>query len=138
LRLYVDTSALVKLLIREPESPRVHELWLGASSRFSAKLIYVEARSALARARRVGRLTPRQHGRTTRELDDLLRDLVLIEITDNLVRAAGEIAERHRLRAYDAIHLAASMSFDDANLVVATWDAELRRSVIEAGLALAA
>jgi hypothetical protein len=138
LRLYIDTSALVKLLVREAESERVEELWLEAARRFSSSLVHVEARSALARARRVKRLTQHQYAHAKRELDDLVTELDLIEVTAVLVRHAGEIAERYRLRAYDAIHLASSLALDEADLVVATWDAELRRVIPEAGLALAA
>ena len=137
MRLYVDTSALVKLLVREPESERVQHLWLSAARRFSSRLVYVEARSALARALRGGRLTQRQHTRAIRDLDDLLAEIDFVEVTEALVSEAGEIAERHRLRAYDAVHLAASLALDEVALVVATWDVELRRAVPEAGLALA-
>ena len=91
MRLYVDTSALVKLLIREPESERAHELWVAAARRFSSTLAHVESRSALARARHAGRLTSRQHARTKHELENLLAEIDLVEVTPDLARAAGEI-----------------------------------------------
>jgi predicted nucleic acid-binding protein len=71
-------------------------------------------------------------------LESLLAEIDLVEVTPDLARAAGEIAERHSLRAYDAMHLASSLSLDEVGLVVVTWDAELRRAVPEAGLTLAA
>lgn len=45
----------------------------------------------------------------------------MVEITDAVVRRAGALAERHDLRAYDAIQLAAAL--------------ELRRSGIEVAFA---
>jgi len=42
-----------------------------------------------------------------------------------LARAAGELAERHALRGYDAVHLASAIAIDDPNLVMATWDRDL-------------
>lgn len=42
-----------------------------------------------------------------------------------LARTAGELAERHALRGYDAVHLASAIAIDDPDLVMATWDRDL-------------
>jgi predicted nucleic acid-binding protein len=76
-----------------------------------------------------------------RRLRDVLESLVprldLIELRPPLVGLAGDLAEHHRLRAGDAIHLASAVAVGDGELVVASWDAELRRAVGEVGLAVA-
>src|SRR5437764_1875093 len=55
---YFDTSAFVKLVVEERDSPRVTALWNNADRRFSSRLLYPESRAALAAARPGGRLGP--------------------------------------------------------------------------------
>jgi uncharacterized protein len=58
-RLYLDTSALLKGYIAETGSPEVVAAASGADSVGTSGVAYVEARAALARARREHRLTGR-------------------------------------------------------------------------------
>jgi predicted nucleic acid-binding protein len=54
----------------------------------------------------------------------------VIGLDDTLARAAGELAERHALRGYDAVHLASATAIDDSDLVIATWDRDLASAAI--------
>lgn len=67
----------------------------------------VEARAALAHAARIGRLTSRQLQAAKRDLEALIDQLDVVDIDEELVRSAAELAEAHALRAYDAVHLSA-------------------------------
>jgi len=49
----------------------------------------------------------------------------MIGLDAALARAAGELAERHALRGYDAVHLASAIAIEDSDLVMATWDRDL-------------
>jgi predicted nucleic acid-binding protein len=60
-----------------------------------------------------------------RIIDDLSCELDVIGLDATLARAAGELAERHALRGYDAVHLASALAIDDPRLVMATWDRDL-------------
>lgn len=42
--------------------------------------------------------------------------LTIIEADDQVVRRAMDVAERHALRGYDAVHLAAAMTLRDLRL----------------------
>lgn len=106
---YVDTSVLIKLLVEEPGSVGAGVIWDEADTLATARVLYVEARAALAAARRAGRLSPTQHARTAAELESLWSQMAIVEITEDLVSRAAELAERERLRGYDAIHLAAAL-----------------------------
>ena len=53
---YFDTSALIPLLIEEAGSERSGRVWDAAEHVTSARLIYAEARAALAQAARLGRV----------------------------------------------------------------------------------
>ena len=68
---YFDTSAVLPLLVAEPGSARAASLWDGADRIASVRLIYPEARAALAQAERLGRLTARQLRDAVTEFDSL-------------------------------------------------------------------
>jgi hypothetical protein len=106
---YVDTSTLLKLLIEEPGSARAGVIWDGAEVVVAARLVHVEARAALAAAGRARRLSPAQLRRTKIEFVRLWQQVTIVEITGDLVDAAGDLAEQEGLRGYDAIHLAAAL-----------------------------
>ena len=59
-------------------------------------------------------------------LDRLWRDVDRIGLTEELALEAGVLAERHGLRAYDAVHLASLESLhDEETFLVATGEALL-------------
>jgi uncharacterized protein len=109
LRLYFDTSALIKLIVVADGANAAAELWDGYPAA-SSVLAYPEARAALAAARRAGRLTARAHDRAVAELDALDAELVIVGVDDALARRAGELADEHALRGYDAVHLASALA----------------------------
>ena len=106
---YVDTSTLLKLVVDEYGSQRAELIWDSADALASVSLVVVEAAAALASAVRAERLSLVQHRSAKAEVADLLGDMHLIEVTDELIAAAAELAETERLRGYDAVHLAAAL-----------------------------
>ena len=132
---YVDTSSLLKLLIDEDGSDRAELIWNTADVIASAALIVVEARAALAAATRGGRLTAAQHRGAKGELAALVEELTIVEITEDLIVDAAEVAEREALRGYDAVHLAAALIVE-ADLVTSA-DAALCDAAERRGLAVA-
>lgn len=106
---YVDTSVLLKLIIDEEGSDQAALIWSSADAVAAVNLIAVEARAAIAAARRSRRLTMAQARDAVMELQALLQVLHLMPVTDDLVSAAAEIADVEGLRGYDAVHLAAAL-----------------------------
>src|SRR4051794_27776503 len=106
---YVDTSTFVKLIVEEPGSAAAAVLWDQSEVVASARILYVEARAALAAALRGGRLAPAQHRDAVEALGELWAQISVIEIEDELVSRAADLAEQHGLRGYDAVHLAAAL-----------------------------
>lgn len=109
----------------EPGSDIAAELWDRADVVASNQLIYPEAHAAAAAAHRGGRIDARTLRSAVRSIDDLCEELDVIGLDVVLARAAGELAERHALRAYDAVHLASAIAIEDPDLVMATWDRDL-------------
>jgi uncharacterized protein with PIN domain len=85
---YIDTSALLKLIIDEDGSERALTIWSSVDALASVNLIVVEACAALAAARRVRRPTEAQHRSAVTELDALVSDLHIVPVTDELVASA--------------------------------------------------
>lgn len=109
---YVDTSSLLKLLIDEDGSESVAAIWDAADVVAAVQLIVVEARAALVAAERGARLTAAQHGNAKRGLVVLVEGLAIVEVTEDLIETAADLAEREALRGYDAVHLAAAHVID--------------------------
>lgn len=134
---YFDTSALVPLLVAEAGSAHAAALWDGADRVVGVRLLYPEGRAALAQAHRLARLTARQLRWAVGELDSRFEELDLVEIDDQLARRAGDLAETHGLRGYDAVHLAAADRVRDRNLVMAARDGALLDAATSEGMTIA-
>jgi uncharacterized protein len=103
----------------------------------SVRLVTVEARAALAQAARQGRLTARALRNAVVGLEELAAQLDLVDVDDELVTTAAELAESAALRAYDAIHLAAALAAADDDLVVVAGDHALLHAAAANGLTIA-
>jgi hypothetical protein len=134
---YFDTSALVPLLIKEAGSEPAGRLWDGADRIVSVRVVYPEARAALAQAHRLGRVTAQGLRSAVDDLDRRCEQLDLLDIDGALAKQAGDLAEQHALRGYDAVHLAAAHRVNDAELVVVAGDRPLLAAATAAGLATA-
>ena len=134
---YFDTSAVIPLLIGEPSSALCARIWNEAARTVSVWLVYPEARAALARAERMGRITRRQNEIAVAELDAIVTEIDHVEITAELARKAGNLAQAHQLRGYDAVHLAAAIAVFDVELVLVTGDNDLAVAARAQGLPVA-
>jgi uncharacterized protein len=135
---YFDTSALVPLVIRESGTDRAAQLWETADRVVTVQLAVVEARAALAQAARLNRLTASQLAAAKRALRRLFDQVDVISMDDTLLNQAGDIAERHALRAYDAVHLSAALRIHDDDVCLVAGDQALLDAAASAGLAFAA
>ena len=134
---YFDTSALVPLIIDEPSTDRCNRLWNEASRVVSVRMLYPEARAALARAQRMGRMTSAQLNAAVIELDAVTAEIDHLEVTAQLARSAGELAQAFGLRGYDAVHLAAATAIADSDFLFVTGDGDLAAAATAAGIAVA-
>lgn len=116
---YVDTSTLLKRLVDEEGSPRADVIWETADVLASAVIVVVEARAALAAARRDRRLTAAELRAAKRALGELLEEITFVELTDELIADAGDLAETEALRGDDAVHLAAALAVEASILTSA-------------------
>ena len=124
---YLDSSALVKLVIAEAESDALADHLRGHPDRVSCALARVEViravrghgQPALARARR------------------LLERISLVAVDDILLDEAAALRPAS-LRSLDAIHLAAAQALGAALAEVVTYDPRMAEAAVNAGLAVIA
>ncbi|MGL5809043.1 MAG: type II toxin-antitoxin system VapC family toxin [Nocardioides sp.] len=122
---YVDTSALVPLLIEESTTEACGELWDGADRVVVTRLAYVEAAAALAMAARIGRILKEEAEQGRSILDDLWPAVDVIELDHALMIEAARLAGTYGLRGYDATHCAAARAASDSGFVAASGDTRL-------------
>jgi len=75
----------------------------------TVRVTYAEARAAFSRHARAKGLASGNLRRVVRQLDEEWSQYSIVEVTDTLVRRAGALAERHRLRGHDAVQLSAAV-----------------------------
>lgn len=73
----------------------------------------------------MGRLGPRQLDLVRDRVEQLWAAIDRIDPVEPLLRSAGQLAEEHGLRAYDAVHLASLVVIADADTVLLAADGDL-------------
>lgn len=121
----MDTSALVKLVVREPESGALQAFLgeCGQDTLFSAAL----ARTELVRA------VAANGSKAIAGARDLLRGLDIVVLSRQLLDDAGTLLPQ-RLRSLDAIHLVAAQRAGDTLRAVVTYDTRMLSAATDLGL----
>lgn len=120
---YLDSSALVKLVVAEAESESLRRFLRDRPIRVSCALVRVEVPRAVAR-----------HGSdASARARDVLDRVRLLTLDDVLLNAAADLSPLE-LRSLDAIHLAAARSFGVSLDVIVTYDARMADAATAMGL----
>jgi uncharacterized protein len=129
--LYLDSSALLKRYLDEPESAACEALLLADASWVTARHTWVEVR------RNLSRLLAGEPLRAAREAfeADWAR-LHVVELDETTCDLAAEIAEATGARSLDALHLAAATRVGPAGLDFVTWDVRQAQSARALGLSV--
>ena len=107
---YLDTSTLVKLYIEEPESQGVKNIVDVSEAVATSLVAYAEARAAFARRFREKAFTKAQYKKLKDSFHKDWDHFLVIMITKEISFLAGELAEKHSLRGFDAIHLSSAIT----------------------------
>jgi len=129
MHIYVDTSALVKLVVVEAESMALRSYFesFPGDTQFTAAVTRTELVRAVARQ---GSIEVIENARLA------LTKLDLVAITNRLLDAAATIRPPE-LRTLDAIHLAAARTAPELRAMV-TYDSRLAEAAASAGLVVVA
>lgn len=115
---YVDSSAVVKLYVQEPESQQATKLLAGPWT--AGRHTFVEVRRALAQTLEGDELKKARNRFST----DWTATFV-IELDDVTCERAAELAESTGVRTLDALHLAAAEKAGGGELPIVTFDRRL-------------
>jgi len=123
---YIDSSAIVKLVVAEPESRALRRFLSRRQPLVSSAL----ARTEVARA-----LMPSGPEAVSRG-EDVLRRIQLLRINDRLLREAGLI-EPADLRSLDAIHLVSARRLGPSVRQIVTYDSRMAEAARASGWSVA-
>jgi predicted nucleic acid-binding protein len=140
LRDYLDSSAVVKLIVDEPGSDA---LWVavGAVTVSTCRITFAEVRAAIARRERETPAAASLWQAARDQLPLLWQSMQVLDVTQALVERAGELADVFGLRGYDAVQLAAAEGMFrtvGAPMAFHSFDRRLNRAARVLGLMLPA
>lgn len=121
---YLDTSAAVKLILREPESQALRGWLRHRSRRASSALLRVELLRVVRRAGLPGLLAAARQ---------LLAGTQLIRVDDALLDMAADL-DPITVRSLDAIHLVAARRLEPLLVAVVTYDVRMIEAASALGL----
>ncbi|HEY7838814.1 MAG TPA: type II toxin-antitoxin system VapC family toxin [Terriglobales bacterium] len=128
----LDSSALAKLYLDEPEKAAVRDRIARAGAAAVASIAYPETRAALAAAQRQRRIDARQLAQARLALDQDWTIFDEIPVTARLCREAGMLAEVFALRGYDSVQLASYIHLvrdaEADEITLCSFDDELNRA----------
>lgn len=109
---FLDTSALVKLYVRELGTDGLLHVARDPQNQLVIlALSAIELRSAIRRRERAGDLVGDTAATILSTLDNHLKGrLISVPLTDAILDTARDMIDRYPLRAYDAVQLAACIS----------------------------
>ncbi len=132
--LYLDASAIEKLIVPESESEQLRNWLANRSDLVSSSLVGVEVLRAARRT--LSAITPDAHGaeddRLIQQSELALSRVATVTPDRQILDLAGRI-EPVMLRTVDAIHLATALTIDGLEGLV-TYDTRLARAAQSAGL----
>jgi predicted nucleic acid-binding protein len=126
---YVDSSALLKLYVDEPESDDAQRLIDVDPVLVTAWVTYVEVRRNLARLLSGPALTKAREA-CARDLEAM----ALVNLDERGWRRAADIGEVVGVRSLDALHLAAAQQLQVPDLLFCTFDLRQGQAARQLGL----
>lgn len=114
--LYLDSSAIVRLISREPETAALADRLAGRPDVVSSALARLEVLRAMGRVR--------ASRAEIRRAEAVLGAIAMLRIDDIILERAIDIGPA-TLRSLDAIHLASALSLGEALTAIVTYDRRL-------------
>jgi predicted nucleic acid-binding protein len=119
---YLDASAMVKLVLEEPESEALHRWYVEAERLITSRVGIIETIRASAR-----------RAFDERHRDRIVSDMEVVEVSQVIARMAAAL-EPPILRTLDAIHLATAISLLPDLEAFVTYDDRLAGAARAIGL----
>ena len=137
--MFWDSSALVPLLLPEPRSGVLIELFTGDPEVTIWWATPLECQSAIFRRHRETPLEPAQMNAAKERLRAIVEHVDVVAPTDDVRRRAGRLVAVHPLRAADALQLSAALLWAEdhpQSEILVTLDGRLGEAASREGFAV--
>lgn len=124
---YLDSSALVKLLVEEGETSALEADLADREGAVASSLAVVECQRAVRRA---------GNRRLLQRMEEVLEAIYLVDVTTPVLEQASRLGPAS-IRSLDAIHIATALSIDAEALDVVTYDDRMAEAARMNGLRVA-
>jgi predicted nucleic acid-binding protein len=128
---YVDSSALLKRYVEEPDSAAADALLRADHALLTARHTIVEVRRNLGRL-----LSGRELVAARLAFTEDLRSMSIVELDEATCESAASIAEATGVRTLDALHLAAAQRVSEPGVSFLTFDLRQAQAARALGLAV--
>ena len=136
---YLDTSSLVKLYVEEIDSEKIKNFAHNAAVVSTSKIACAEARAAFVKKQKERGFSPKDLKKIVEDFNRDWESYFVIEITDGLIRFAGDITEKYILRGFDSIHLASAIHLKNrtsSDVHFSSFDTRLNQSAEKEGIVI--
>lgn len=127
--LYVETSALLKRYVREPESKDSQLILDAHSHRITSRITITETLINLRK-----RLSTTEFAIASKLFQTDIKVFDVVEFDADLSLRASEIAAGNSLATLDAIHLASALRVKNSQMAFLTYDKRLANCATKSGL----
>lgn len=137
--IYFDSSALVKRYVEEDGSDTVESILSDNEDVdiITSKLTYAEMHSAFKRKEREGNISEKQLNEGVNNFEEDWKQLLNVEIHDELLPVIKKVIHKYTLRGADAIHLSSALWFNKlvrTDVTFVASDKNLLKVAISEGL----
>jgi len=108
---FFDSSSFAKRYIEEKGSQQVDNICQDASDLSISVICIPEIISALNRRVRERRVSQKDYQIIKRALSDDVRDIIIINLTDEVISTSTKLLEKYTLRAMDALHISSALKW---------------------------
>lgn len=127
--LYVETSALLKRYVQEPESDDSQSILSAHSHRITSRITITETLINLRK-----RLSTAEFAIASKLFQTDINAFDVVEFDAELSLQASEVAAGNSLATLDSIHLASALRVKSPQLAFLTYDKRLANSARKSGL----
>ncbi len=135
--LYLDTSSLVKLYVRETHSDTVRAWFNDAEVVATCRIAYPETVSALNRRMRNGGISKKEYDILMRAFAKDWPDFARVDFDE---MDAARLVEKYGLRGFDAVHLSSAILLlkdaENIQMAFSSFDEKLNIAAAHEGLAV--
>lgn len=131
---YFHPGALMRMCVSAPGAALAAALWDGADAVATSRLTDLELRAVLASGHRLGKLDDATHAEAVRRWSRLWPAMWRVDPAEVITTRATTLAQKHPLRASDALHVACAEQLRSGDLVLLSWDGQFTDAARSEGL----